>query len=168
MGRLRGQSFAFFPIAVQGGDGINARVLRADDVPGNVAHHHGLFAFRQHAADQVGFVDVQLLRGRPGHSVKVFEQIKVPKNINGGMLGFAGRNSQINAPLLQSAEQSPDAGIDLVFLPADGNIPLPVQVGGVSGLLLGHAAVFHIAVRQRWTEEPPQGRFRRHGQAHFL
>ena len=168
MGGPLGDDFLIVAVAVERRHGINAAVLGAPDIPGDIAHHHGLFPLRQHPADQMPLVGVQIPIRGAGNRVKIGQQPEIPQYILGGVLGLSRGHGQIYAPLPEAVEQRPDAGVHPVFPPAYGNVALPVEIGGEGGLRLGHAAVADKGIRQGRAQEPAQGILRRNGQAHFL
>ena len=83
-------------------------------------------------------------------------------------LRFRGSDGHICTSLMQPMEHGRHTGVEVRLIKTDIHIPLPVAGDGHVGLLVCHAAIFLVAVMQRWTDKPGKHRLREHRNAHFF
>ena len=158
-------------VAVVRADANHAQGLGRLDVKAPVPAHAGLLRvgpLRQCREDQVPLVGGVAAQAGAGDGVEVAvdaEVLRQPLEHKGGL----GRGDAHPGPRpVQAAQQCRHAGVQPGFVQADVHVPLPVGRDGRLGLLVRHAAVFHVAVVQRRADEPAQSHLGKRREAQLL
>ena len=169
MRRPGGGQLVLRAVAVTDADGIHAVRLPALDVKAAVADHHDAAAEGLHApADKRRLAGILVVQPRPDHIVQIRRKAEFLSDALGENLRLRGDNRHARAVLFQAPKQRRNAGIYLVFRPADALKALVIVVNRLIGLLLRHADDLSEGIIQRRADEHLELLLRKAGEAHLL
>ena len=169
MRRIGGNQLFFRAVAIAHTDGIHAVRPAAFDIEAAVANHHDAAAECFHApADKRRLAGILVIQPRPDHVVQIRRETKFFRDALGENLRLCGDDRHARAVFFETAKQRGNAGIHLVFRPADTLKPFMIIIDRPIGLLIRHSDDRAERIKQRRADKHLELLLCKAGEAHLF